>query len=283
MAATAADPIEVRGPQGVLRGETSGEGPTVVLAHGLTATRRYVIHGSRALERAGYRVVSYDARGHGQSEPAADGVYDYPGLAEDLAAVIDDVAEGEPVFLAGHSMGAHTIARICVDRPDLVSAAAVIGPAYDGTAPDESELTRWQALADGLERGGVDGFMEAYGQREWPGDWRETALRITRERIGLHEHPAAVAEALRQIPASPPLDDLAGLETISRRVLVVASHDDADPEHPYAVAEDWAQRISGAELVSEEPGESPLAWQGGKLSRRLAAFFEAVPGAGSGN
>ena len=42
-----------------------------MLAHGLTATRRYVIHGSRLLERSGFDVVSYDARGHGESESRA--------------------------------------------------------------------------------------------------------------------------------------------------------------------------------------------------------------------
>ena len=56
--------------------------------------------------------------------------------------------------------------------------------------------------------------------------------------------------------------------------LVVASHDEADPGHPYAVAEAWAARLPRATLLSEEPGQSPLAWQGGRLSRAIAAFCE---------
>ena len=44
-----------------IRGEVAGEGTPVVLCHGITATRRYVVHGSRALERAGHAVVTYDA------------------------------------------------------------------------------------------------------------------------------------------------------------------------------------------------------------------------------
>ena len=44
-------------------------GPAVVLLHGLTATRRYVVMGSRTLERSGRRVIAYDARGHGRSTP----------------------------------------------------------------------------------------------------------------------------------------------------------------------------------------------------------------------
>jgi 3-oxoadipate enol-lactonase len=53
--------------------ETHGEGPPVVGLHGLTATRRYVLMGSRQLERSGRRVILYDARGHGESPPAPDG------------------------------------------------------------------------------------------------------------------------------------------------------------------------------------------------------------------
>ena len=58
------------GPAPVLRGSAAGEGTPIVLCHGLTASRRYVVHGSRVLERAGHRVITYDARGHGESDPA---------------------------------------------------------------------------------------------------------------------------------------------------------------------------------------------------------------------
>jgi hypothetical protein len=50
----------------------------------------------------------------------------------------------------------------------------------------------------------------------------------------------------------------------------VASRDEADPEHPFALAEAYAAAIPGARLVSEEEGESPLAWQGGRLSAVIA-------------
>src|SRR2546423_2128946 len=66
----------------------AGEGTPVVLLHGLTATHRYVVMGSRALERSGHRVIAYDARGHGRSEPAEP--YDYEALAADLERVMDE-------------------------------------------------------------------------------------------------------------------------------------------------------------------------------------------------
>src|ERR1700761_4859763 len=82
-----------------------GEGPAVVLLHGLTATRRYVVMGSSALARGGHRVIAYDARGHGRSAPAPDPeAYGYEELAGDLEAVLDG-AGIERAVLAGASMG----------------------------------------------------------------------------------------------------------------------------------------------------------------------------------
>ena len=103
--------------------EEAGEGIPVVLLHGLTATRRYVVMGSRALERSGHRVIAYDARGHGQSTPApAADAYGYDELAADLAAVLDEL-EVERAVLAGASMGAHTALRLALDAPERVAGA----------------------------------------------------------------------------------------------------------------------------------------------------------------
>ena len=68
-------------------------------------------------------------------------------------------------------------------------------------------------------------------------------LRITRERLERHRHPEAVAEALREVPRSRPFDDLGELEFLDVPALVVASDDEADPGHPYATAEAWAERL----------------------------------------
>ena len=258
-----------------LAGETVGEGPPIALLHGVTATRRYVVHGSNALPRRGYRQISYDARGHGESAPAPPSAgYDYRELAGDLGEVLGSEGAERPV-LCGHSMGCHTIANYTLDHLDQVAGVVLIGPVQLGLPAPDEVLEAWGRLADGLERGGVDGFMEAFeADLRVEGSWRETVLRITRERIQLHRHPDAVARALREVPRSIPFDGMAELGFLDVPALVVASHDEADPGHPYPVAEAWAEAIPGARLVSEEPGKAPLAWQGGKLAREIAAFCE---------
>ncbi len=274
MAPAAAPPFAVAGAP-VLRGEAAGEGPPIVLCHGLTASRRYVHHGSRALERAGYRVVTYDARGHGESDPAPAGEgYGYPWLVADLERVVA-AAVGEGRFLlAGHSMGAHTALAYALRHPERLAALAVIGPTYTGEAAQAAALAYWDGLADALENGGVDGFV-SYIDRNQTTDpaWRDSVLSFTRARLELHRHPEAIVAALREVARSRPFESLEALEAIEVPTLVVASHDEADPGHPYAVAAAYAERLPRARLISEEEGESPLAWQGGKLSRRLADFY----------
>jgi pimeloyl-ACP methyl ester carboxylesterase len=259
-----------------LAGEEVGEGPPVVLLHGLTATRRYVLHGSVALARRGYRLISYDARGHGESAPAPEGEgYGYEALSADLAAVLADRCPGDRPVLCGHSMGCHTAVAHALEKADEVAALIPAGPVTLGIPATEETLEYWDRLAVGLEKGGVEGFMDAYeASLEAVPSWRETALRITRERMKLHRHPEAVARALREVPRSLPFDGLAELETLEVPALVVASYDEADPGHPYAIAEAWAERLPDARLISEEPGKSPLAWQGGRLSRAIADFLD---------
>ena len=91
-----------------------------------------------------------------------------------------------------------------------------------------------------------------------------------------HEHPDAVADALRAVPRSRPFEDWAELAELDLPAVVVASRDEADPGHPYAVGERYAEAIPGAELRSEEPGSSPLAWQGGQLSKVIAELAARV-------
>jgi pimeloyl-ACP methyl ester carboxylesterase len=249
-----------------LAGEEAGDGVPVVLLHGLTATRRYVVMGSRNLERNGHRVVIYDARGHGRSDPGER--YGYDALAGDLLAVLDDRGIDRAV-LAGASMGAHTIVRLALEHPERAAALVLITPAFD---PDEGEhgLERWDALSRGLREGGVEGFLEAYGEPRVPESFRETVRTVLRQRLSAHEHPEAVADALSQVPRSRPFESWDDLRALDLPVTVVASRDEADPEHPYATGERYAEAIPGARLESEEPGRSPLAWQGGQLSRVIA-------------
>jgi pimeloyl-ACP methyl ester carboxylesterase len=253
-----------------ISGEEAGEGTPVVLLHGLTATRRYVVMGSRLLERDGHRVVAYDARGHGHSGPAPEPTaYGYDALAGDLGAVLD-AAEIDRAVLAGASMGAHTLLAYALAHPERVAAVVVITPAFDPEDERPDRLDHWDRLSDGLRDGGVDGFLAAYGEPSVPERFKDTVRTVLRQRLSAHDHPGALADALRAVPRSRPFGAWEDLGRLAVPATVVVSRDEADPEHPFATGERYAAAIPGAELRTEEPGKSPLAWQGGQLSRVIA-------------
>jgi pimeloyl-ACP methyl ester carboxylesterase len=263
--------FELKNGSTTLRGEQLGEGDPVLLLHGLTATRRYVVMGSKLLAKEGRRMVAYDARGHGESDPAPDrSAYEYTDLVSDLEAVLDGLGI-ERAAVAGASMGAHTALAFSLAHPERVTGLVIITPAFDGSLDDE--FGNWDALADGLERGGVEGFLEAWTP---PADerWRDTATLVVRQRLERHRHPEAVADALRVVPRSRPFESLDQLESIDIPALVVGSRDDADPGHPLAVAEEYTRRLPHGELLVEEPGKSPLAWQGAQVSRAIDQFLK---------
>jgi 2-(acetamidomethylene)succinate hydrolase len=82
----------------------AGEGPTVLLLHGVTANAYVWLPVMEELAAA-YRVVAVDQRGHGRTGPVAGGEYDAAAYAGDVAAVAAALGAG-PIVVVGHSLGA---------------------------------------------------------------------------------------------------------------------------------------------------------------------------------
>jgi pimeloyl-ACP methyl ester carboxylesterase len=110
--------VEVHGPAG-------GDVPTVVLIHGWTCTLGYWSPVIRSLSGE-LRIVAYDQRGHGASDPPGPGGCSTEVLAGDLAAVLEAVLpEGGSAVLAGHSMGGMTI-MAAASQPAVRSRASAV-------------------------------------------------------------------------------------------------------------------------------------------------------------
>ncbi|CAN5257944.1 alpha/beta hydrolase [soil metagenome] len=107
-----------------LTGDIAGPcgAPLVVLLHGGGQTRHSWSGAMAALLARGYRVVNFDARGHGDSDWSETGAYALEDRVDDLLAVLGD--EPGPVALVGASLGGAT--AICAVAHGLKPAALVL-------------------------------------------------------------------------------------------------------------------------------------------------------------
>jgi pimeloyl-ACP methyl ester carboxylesterase len=125
--------VPVRAADGtLLHTEVFGpdDAPTIVLIHGWTEAIRFWTRQIDALSKD-FRVVAYDARGHGDSDPAAGGDYSMDAFADDLGAVLDaTVPAGQKAVVAGHSLGGMAIVawagRHSEQVDERLAAAALI-------------------------------------------------------------------------------------------------------------------------------------------------------------
>ena len=102
--------LKIEGPETVsLYFEDYGQGKPVVLIHGWPLSHRMWEYQVRTLVEAGYRVISYDRRGFGDSDKPWDG-YDYDTLSADLQALMGAL-ELQDAALVGFSMGGGEVAR----------------------------------------------------------------------------------------------------------------------------------------------------------------------------
>lgn len=107
--------------------------PTIVLLHGFTISRRGWVFQRRALVEAGYRVVSYDHRGHGRSGSGDPEHATIAQLGRDLRRVLDQVVPEGPVVLVGHSMGGMTMMAFGQTSLDLIGHR-VVGAVFIATS-----------------------------------------------------------------------------------------------------------------------------------------------------
>lgn len=110
--------LTVERPDGTrLRVITAGDGPTVVLAHGIyMSIIEWSVLWDMLLAR-GYRVVAFDQRGHGESTIGSDGISTM-SMAGDYLAVLEAVDAHDAVLLA-HSMGGFLAIAAVLDVPGV--------------------------------------------------------------------------------------------------------------------------------------------------------------------
>ena len=119
--------------------QASADKPTVVFCHGFCLSSASWVLQRRALVEAGYRVVAWDHRGHGQSGAGEAENYTVDQLGRDLHRVIEEVVPEGTLVLIGHSMGGMAIMAMAKQFPDTIRERT-IAAAFVATSPGGPQL-----------------------------------------------------------------------------------------------------------------------------------------------
>lgn len=275
-AAGNAKTIEV--PGGRIAYETDGEGPLVVLAHGMGDSRSAYRFLAPLLAAAGYRVAAVDLRGHGESSPDWASCT-HADIAGDLLAVI--AAEGGPAVIVGHSCsgGAATVAA--GTHPEQVTAVVEIGPATRPYAMSVAGLLRSRRYRRGfvlLARGAFLGSVGAWGSyldHAYPGvkpaDW-DAWLTAT---LGDLRKDGRM-RAVRAIGTSPATGTAAQLPNVRCPALVIMGTLDPDWPDPQAEAAAIVGLLpagTGRYVIIEGAGHYPHAQYPAQTVEAILAFL----------
>ena len=182
-----------------------GEGPAVVLAHGLAGHAGEWDGTAEWLGRA-HRVVAPDARGHGRSE-RRPGDVSRTACVDDLAHWIELLGLA-PAAVIGQSLGGHTAVLLPARRPELVRAVVAVPVARREEALGFFGDTTWgRAWTDGLEER-ADGLRPAFeidmmvaslaetSQRDYWDEWRRVSCPALVVRAGDDGVPAELVERM---------------------------------------------------------------------------------------
>jgi pimeloyl-ACP methyl ester carboxylesterase len=186
-----------------------GSGEPVVLIHGFTGSYARHIESPGLmdrLEKAGYRAIAIDCRGHGQSgKPHDDSAYGMQ-MVQDVIRLMDHV-KIERAHLFGYSMGGAIVSQLLVRQPRRVLTATLLGAGWEG-----EDLTAFrsqmQALADGFARRDASALIRGVtsGQKP-PTDAEVAALNESLFARNDHQALAAVARGMTSL-FDVPLDAL---------------------------------------------------------------------------
>jgi 3-oxoadipate enol-lactonase len=239
---------EINGVQ--IHYEVAGEGPPVVFLHGLMgsiARARLFGDDLDGLAARGFRLVTYDARGHGESgftEDQRD--YSWAAHAEDMRALLDELGI-ERACIGGGSMGAGVSLAFALAHPERVEKLVLIAapPLSDTINIAQQVFGSFAAMVEAM---GLDQAVALVMQIPQYAELEKTdraQFQQLRDWL-LSQHPRAVIYAIRGLLYGPPLPaDRFG--EIRAPALIVAHRD--DPVHPQSTSERLHEAIAGSRLV----------------------------------
>ena len=255
-------------PHGTIAYEDQGRGPLVLLAPSLGDIRQEYRFLAPQLLNAGYRVVTLDLRGHGESS-AHWPDYELASVGRDFLAVIRALDAG-PAQIVATSFSAGAAVWAAAEAPELIAGLALIGPFVRNTMPTWQTKLLFSPLFSGpwAVPAWMTYFKTLYPAAP-PADFESYQQRL---RANLKE-PGRMAAVRSMITASKQ-DSEARLGQVRAPVIVMMGAQDPDFKDPQAEAQLVAERLNGEVLMIAAAGHYPHAEQPAEAGAAILGFFE---------
>jgi pimeloyl-ACP methyl ester carboxylesterase len=239
--------------------EVHGEGPALILTHGYSATAQ-MWAGQIDPLAPHFKVVTWDMRGHGQSDyPQDQGAYSEEATVADMAALLDAV-DARDAVVGGLSLGGYMSLAFHATHPERTRALLIIdtGPGYK----NDQARDGWNANAIArAERYEAEGF----------GDLSRASAEV---RLARHRDASGLARAARGMLTQKNARVIESLPGIAVPSLVVVGADDT----PFLAASDYmAAKIPGArKAVIPNAGHSANIDQPALFNAAVLGFLNAA-------
>jgi non-heme chloroperoxidase len=242
-----------------------GSGKPVVFSHAWALNADIWEYQLTELSDQGLRCIAYDRRGHGRSSDPGRG-YDYDTLADDLAALIEQLDLTE-VTLVGFSMGSGEVARYLsrhgAERIARIMLVSAVRPEPDG-ALFPGFIAALKQDRPAFFAGGVPLFLGQSAVSLAMSQWVLTQF--------LRASPKAIIECMRAISASDLHADFAAIKLPT--LVIHGGNDQVNPLDKTGKL--TAQAIPGAELrVYDDAPHGLVITHRDRLTRDLLAFVRS--------
>lgn len=262
-------------PGGAIAYDDQGDpnGPLVVCAPGLGDLRGEYRFLAPRLAAAGYRVVTMDLRGHGESSAGwAD--YSHAAIGGDIVALIRHLNAG-PASLIGTSYAAGAAVCATAQAPELVAGIALIGPFVRATGPAwQRGVMRALYAALFADPWGVTAW-KSYYPRLFPTRKPDDFATYLQALLANLREPGRLA-ALRAMMTASGTDSETALGSVHAPTLVVMGTRDPDFKRPLAEAEWIAGRVHGEVCMIEGAGHYPHAELPDATAPAIIAFLDRL-------
>jgi pimeloyl-ACP methyl ester carboxylesterase len=239
--------------------DSTGDGPPVLLSHGYSATAAMWANQVAAFSRS-YQVITWDMRGHGQSDSPDDpAAYSEAATIDDMAAILGACGVTNAV-IGGLSLGGYMSLAFHLKYPQMTRALMLFdtGPGYRNPKAREG----WNATAEARARNFETKGLDALGGS-------------AEVRVSQHKSAQGLANAARGMLAQFDSRVIESLESIKAPTLVLVGEKD----EPFLAATDYmATKIAGAKKVTiPDAGHASNIDQPKAFNEAAEVFLASLP------